>query len=507
MSFFRKNFVFFLVFFCGAVVLIIEITATRILAPYFGNTLFTLSSVLGVILGALSLGYYFGGLLADKSPKLSTFFLLIFLAGVFFLLIQVFSKLILPVIGEVFEIKSGPFIASLILFFFPSLILGMVSPLALKLETFELEEIGRTSGKVFFWSTLGSISGSFLTGFFLIPHWGISKIIVATGSSFIFIGLLGFFFSEKELIKLKKSQFFSLLMVIFLFSYLTLLLPPSPAILFQKDGLYERITVEEGQIKDQGARILRLDRSYEGAIFLNSDELPFNYTKYYLLYRLLNPQAEKALFLGEGAYTVPRRLLLEQNNLKKVEVVEIEPQLYSLAQQYFGLPQDPRLFNHIDDGRHFLKRTKENYDLIFADVFYSLFSIPSHFTTQEFFSLAKSKLSDNGIFLMNLIGKLEGKGSLLLLSEIKTFSSVFENHYLFAVSSPDKEGIQNFILVGLKNNSQKINFESEEILENEEEIIRSLPQKLVKLKKEDLNSVPLLTDDFAPIESLTAKIF
>jgi MFS family permease len=166
MGFLKKNFIFLIVFITGAIVLIIEVTATRILAPYFGNTLYSVSSILGVILGALSFGYYIGGILADKYPKFSLFFFLIFVAGIFSLLIQVFREFPLPFIGYNFGIKFGPLIISLILFFVPNLILGTISPFAIKLKTLELKEVGKISGKVFFWSTVGSIFGSFLAGFF-----------------------------------------------------------------------------------------------------------------------------------------------------------------------------------------------------------------------------------------------------------------------------------------------------------------------------------------------------
>ncbi len=509
MNFFKRNFLFFIVFITGAAVLIIEVTATRILAPYFGNTLFTISSIIGIVLGALSLGYYIGGILADKYPKFSVFFFLIFIAGVFSLLIQGLSKTILPALGYGLDIKVGPPVISLILFFIPSLILGMMSPFAIKLKSFELKEIGKVSGSVFFWSTLGSVAGSFTAGFLLIPHFGISKIIISTGLVLVVTGILGFWFSKTDKSKnhFKKYKFLSFLIFVLLFSLASFFLPKPEFVIFQKDGLYSQITVEEVKIKGKQARVLRLDRSPEGAIFLESNELPFEYTRYYALYEIVNPQAEKALFLGGGAYSNPRRLLLDQNNIKIVDVVEIEPILYQLAKQYFKLREDPRLLNHIADGRRFLKETNENYDLIFADVYYSIYSIPIHFTTREFFSLAKSRLSENGIFLMNIIGKLEGKGSLLLLSEIKTFRSVFENSYLFAVDSPSRKGSQNFILLGLKNDSQRIDFRSKEVLENENEIIRNLSKKLVNFEGLDLDSAFILTDDFAPIEYLTAKLF
>lgn len=236
MDFFKKNFLFFVVFISGAAVLIIEVTATRILAPYFGNTLFTISSIIGIVLGALSLGYYFGGALADRYPKFSIFFFLIFIAGIFSFLIQIFSKTILPAIGYSLDMKSGPPIASLILFFIPSLILGMMSPFAIKLKTLELKEVGKISGKVFFWSTLGSIAGSFLAGFFLIPHLGISKVIIYTASLLAFIGLLGILFLKNSETKIyfKKSKLFFFLIIALFFSLITLFLPKPEFIIFQK---------------------------------------------------------------------------------------------------------------------------------------------------------------------------------------------------------------------------------------------------------------------------------
>jgi len=495
MNFLGKNFLLFIVFITGAAVLVIEVTATRILAPYFGNTLFTISSIIGVILGALSLGYYLGGVLADRHPRLSVFFLLILAAGLFSLLIQLFSETFLPLLGGMLGMKVGPPVASLILFFVPSLLLGMMSPFVIKLKARELKKIGKVSGSVFFWSTLGSIAGSFLTGFFLIPHWGISRIIFYTGILLIIIGLFGGWLTRKNPAK-NRFQIFSLflIIVVFAFSLATLFRSLPKSILYQKDGLYSQITIENIQWQGEEARFLYLDRSAEGGIFLESDELPFAYTQYYSLYKIVNPQAEKALFLGGGAYSNPRKILLEKNNIQRVDVVEIEPVLYSLAQQYFKLPVGTRLFNHLTDGRRYLQETSQRYDLIFADVYSSLYSIPIHFTTQEFFALAESRLAENGLFLINIIGRLEGEGRDLLLSEIKTFHLIFEKTYLFPVASPDRQKLQNYILLGLKNGSPGIDWSGEQ-------------KKPINPRDLNLRSAFILTDDFAPVEYLTAQLF
>ena len=513
MNFLKRDIIFLIVFISGAAVLIIEIAAFRIIAPYFGNTLFTTSSIIGVILGGLSLGYYLGGFLADKRPNFSTFFFLIFVAGIFSLLIQIFLKTILPSAGYGLSIKWGPLIVSSILFLPPALILGTISPFAIKLKTIELKEVGKVSGRVFFWSTLGSIAGSFLAGFLLIPNFGISKIIISVGFLLAVMGLLGIWFSENNNSKIffKKPVFFFLLIIVLAislaFSLITIFLHKPESIIFQKEGLYSQITVEERLSQDKKVKDLRLDRYRHGSVFLESDELPSACAKYYVVYEIVNPQAEKALILGGGTYSIPRRLLLDENNIKRVDVVEIEPMLYHLASQYFRLQEDPRLFNHIADGRRFLKEVNENYDLIFADAYDAGGFIPVHLTTKEFFSLAKSKLSENGLFLMNVVGTLEEINNLLLLSEIKTFKLVFKNSYLFAVNSPREKEIQNFILLGLKNDSQKIDFESKEISENKNEVIRNLPEKFVDIKDLNLDSAFVFTDDFAPIEYLTNKIY
>ena len=509
--FLSTNFLFLIVFLTGAGVLVIEVAATRVFSPYFGNTIFTISSILGVVLGALSLGYYFGGWFADKYPKFSLFFLLIFLAGIFATLIQCFSVILLPSLAKNYDLKIGPLLASICLLFLPNFFLGMISPFAIKLKTLQLSKVGRVSGKIFFWSTLGSIFGSFLTGFFLVPHFGISKIIIFSGSFLLILGFSGFLFTfKRENFNLDKKIIFLFIFGFFAFllSFFTFFLPKPSSILFQKEGLYNQITIGDFLFDDREIRVLRFDHyTLESGIFLDSKELFFDYTKYYALYKILTPQAKKALFLGGGAYTTPRQLLLEKNNLEIIDVVEIEPSLFELAKKYFYLPNDPRLKNHIEDGRVFLRKTSKKYDFIFTDVFRSFFNIPVHFATKEFFELAKSGLTQEGFFLMNIIGKLEGKGSEFLLSEIKTFSLVFPKVYLFAVESPQKKEIQNFILLGFKDKKKEIEFDSPFFKENSNPIIANLAQKRVSLEKLDFSKALILRDDFAPVDYLMAKLY
>ena len=161
----------------GMAVLIIEITATRMLAPFFGNSIFTISSVIGIVLAALGLGYYLGGSLADRKLSAVWFFTLILAAGFSVLLLQLLNAALLPRIAYKLSLVDGPLIVSLLMFFLPALFLAMLSPYAIALlHAREADRgVGKASGLVFFWSHLwGSIAGSLGTGFLLIPHWGIA---------------------------------------------------------------------------------------------------------------------------------------------------------------------------------------------------------------------------------------------------------------------------------------------------------------------------------------------
>ena len=163
-----RYFLYGTVFITGASVLIIEVVAVRMLAPQFGSSLYVLSSVLTIILAALSVGYYIGGNLADRNPHYEPLYSTIALSGVAVIALEFFALLILPYGSAFFSIVTGPLILGSVLFFLPAFMLGIVSPYVIKLLTRRTreDEIGAVVGATFFWGTIGSITGSLLTGFF-----------------------------------------------------------------------------------------------------------------------------------------------------------------------------------------------------------------------------------------------------------------------------------------------------------------------------------------------------
>lgn len=139
------------VFITGGCVLVLEVTATRVLSPYFGNTIYTVSSILGVILAALSLGYYFGGILSDRRPVSKWFYAIISVSGLSVIFLELIIIFVLPFLGNSLSLVYGPLVTSAILFFLPALLLGTLSPYAIKLQSQNFPEagIGAISGKFF----------------------------------------------------------------------------------------------------------------------------------------------------------------------------------------------------------------------------------------------------------------------------------------------------------------------------------------------------------------------
>ncbi|MBI2120307.1 MAG: fused MFS/spermidine synthase [Parcubacteria group bacterium] len=494
------------VFITGACVLMVEVVAVRILSPYYGNTIFTVSSVISVILAALSVGYYAGGKLADRRPSLGWFFGIILLSGFALLVLYFIGMVALPFLSLGLSLALGPLVSSLLLFFLPALLLGTLSPYAVRLQSDRVPEqgVGSVSGAIFFWSTTGSILGSLLAGFVLIPRFGIDYIMIGTGVVLFVLGSVPLL-----LLGIQKNRLFkfSFLVLLLLAATVSLLHQTQASAVYSKDGVYEKISIYDGVRGGRPVRFFQQDRSGSGAMFLDSGDptdLVYGYTKYYSVYKLFKPEVNRALVIGGGAYSIPKALLAEIPDAI-VDVAEIEPSLYELSKKYFGVKDDPRLRPFAEDGRSLLRSSKQKYDLIFSDVYYSLFSIPAQFTTQEFFTLAKEKLSEDGIFVANLIGDISRQKPSLFMSELKTFRSVFPNSYFFAVESPKQADSQNIIFVGY-NSGKKPDFGSDAVLKNQNPILRSLKDHEIDVGRFELSPYAVLTDNFSPTDYLTSKV-
>jgi spermidine synthase len=487
-------------------VLIIEITATRMLAPFFGNSIFTISSVIGIVLAALGLGYYVGGTLADRRPSEAWFFSLIVVAGFSVLLVQLLNAVVLPAIAYRLSLINGPLIVSLLMFFLPAMFLAMLSPYAITLLHARAGRggVGNASGLVFFWSTLGSIAGSLSTGFILIPSLGIGSIVIGVGSGLVLLGSMGLLLTRKMPAALPAG-----LVLLGLASGAALRhadAADQPGVIYARDGLYERIVIRNMRHEGRPVRVLWQDQNVSSGLYLDDGSLAIDYTRYFELYRLFTPELRTALAIGGGAYTIPKAIL-QHAPQAVVDVAEIDPTLHALAVRFFELPEDPRLRNHVIDGRRFLHDANATYDLIFSDAYRSFISMPPQFTTREFFELAKRKLSDNGVLIANYYGGLGAATRPMLFSVLKTMRAVFPQVYVMATADPASDKLQNFIFIGHNASppGRRADLRRAAAMQFADPMLRNIAARELNPSDASLAPYPLLTDDFAPVEYYAAS--
>ena len=242
-------------------------------------------------------------------------------------------------------------------------------------------------------------------------------------------------------------------------------------------------------------------------MFLDDGRMAFDYTRYFDLYRLFVPELRHALAIGGGAYSVPKAILRDAPSAR-VDVAEIEPALIGLAQQYFGLPRSPRLENHVLDGRRFLHDSRQDYDLIFLDVYRSFASVPMQFTTLEFFQLAAGRLNDNGVLISNYFGSLAEDSRPLVYSIMKTMRRVFAEVYLIATVDPADEGLQNFIFIAhnRSGSTNRVDLQQAQDVEFSYAHLRQVAGLEIKPGDEEIDPAIILTDDYAPVEFYAAKV-
>jgi len=482
------------VFICGAVVMVFELVGSRVLGPYFGTSIFVWTSLIGIILGSLSFGYYLGGKVADKKPSIEMLALVIFLSAIFIGLTLFIKDFLLVYLKATMpDIKVSSVIAAIILFAPTSILLGMVSPYAAKLKLLNLEISGATIGNLYAISTAGSIVGTFLSGFYLIPKFGTNKLLIILTITLIAVSL---FLSIKKALKIKFFVFILMLAGWFIFNGVNNALAQKGFI--DVDTSYSRVWIYENYDKktNDTIRTFSINSEHSSAMYLNSDKMVYEYAKYYHLANHFNPGFKKTLMLGGAGYSYPKEFLLKYPEAT-IDVVEIDPMITELAKKYFKLKENPRLAIYHEDGRVFLNKTQNKYDVIFGDAFSSQYSLPYQLTTKEAVQKKFDALEKNGIVVLNIISSIKGEKGKFLRAEYATYKSVFPQVFLFPVSAPTNGyQVQNIILVALKSDEEQ-NFSSDN-----PDIDSYLKHRWTEKITEDM---PILTDDFAPVDYYISK--
>ena len=533
----KANIIVFIASFCT---LVIELVAGRIMAPYVGVSLYTWTSIIGVVLAGISIGAYLGGLIADRYPRSSTLGWLLFLSGLGAFTISPLTNL---VGGAQFltSLMIRILLITTIIFFVPSCLLGMISPVVVKLTLNNLEKTGNVVGKIYAFSTLGSILGTFATGFFLISWMGTRHILVTMGiililSAFVFGG----FFSRKKalsLLSLFLLLIFLILPLVGLYGYAAIRpeeisFPTSPfhSLKIVYGYAFKPPLDEETYFfKESDYYTIKLKKSIRGnngnpLESLVLDHLVHSYTDLkdplYLEYEYIRIYEEfvrwqaskrksfKTLFIGGGGYTFPR--FIEAKYPKaEISVVEIDPEITQVVKKYLGISEGSRIHSLNEDGRWFVMNCKEpgSFDFIFGDAFNDL-SIPYHLTTKEFTIQLKRLLKPDGLLLVNIIDSFK-KGAFMP-SYIRTLEEVFGkgNVHLITLSSEYEHiGVSTCVVVASPQKLDMNDFVRAIKGERDKEMTsHAMPQDRLQQYLQERYSM-ILTDDHVPVDNLIAPIF
>ena len=490
--------------------LVIELVAGRILAPHVGVSLYTWTSIIGVVLAGISLGAYLGGKLADRHPHVSTLGWLLFLSGLSAFAISPLINLIgaarfyTPLMIQILIITT-------LIFFLPSCLLGMISPVVVRLALQNLQRTGNTVGKIYAFSTLGSILGTFATGFFLISWLGTRNVLFATGAILLLSApLFGGFFIRKTTLALFCVVFIPLLV-----GFREVAFKPAleeGTFLFKESDYYTIQLRKSGGTGDLQLVTLYIDNLTHSCSALNDPfHLVYRYVRVYeevLRWQAARRESFRTLFIGGGGYTLPRYVEARYPKAD-VDVVEIDPEITRVSLDHLGVRKETKIRTFNTDGRWFVMnhQDKEKYDFIFLDAFNDL-SVPYHLTTLEFSLQLKKLLKPDGLLLVNVIDSFD-KG-LFLPSYTQTLQDVFGKgkvHMLTLAPSDAFIGVANSVVVA---SPQELDLEHfARFLKSagsEEPVSHVMPQDRLQRYLNERHSL-LLTDDYVPVDNLIAPVF
>jgi spermidine synthase len=488
------------VFVTGAGIMMVEIAASRMAAPYFGTSTIVWANIIGMVLGTLALGYFIGGRLADKYPTAKGLAIIALGAACFCLLIPFGGYFILQtstgnIIETPLELIIRSFIGMMILFMPPVFLLAMASPYALRLCMADSASSGKTAGRLYAVSTLGSLTGTFLSSLVVIPILGVRAAFLLSAASL---------FAAATLISKEKILYLCLAGV--LFSSTLLFFDQqkvsSDGVLFEDETFFQHVRVIEDSsgtrmlIYNEGGGVQSMRRPGD-KIIPQSD-----YFAYYLTLLPLIESKEGAIcIVGAAAGSIPRLMRAYGSRISSPEKltitgIELDPDILPLGITYFGVePGDADYI--VADGRRFLASTDESYDLVITDAYSNQIYIPFHLASKEYMQLVNDRLKEGGIHALNVNATTED--SSLLQSFLLTCQSVYPHVYYSKVG-----GSYNYMIVASQRplrpaGADKFSHES----------LQSVSQTL---QKDWLEYYPdntkgfVLTDNRAPVEFMTDKM-
>ena len=440
--------------------------------------------------------------MADKNPKLVNLGHILAIASLFTFLIAFFKEFLVLIAAVNIDIRIAAFSSVLILFAPSTIALGMVSPFVIKLRMDDVAHSGQVVGTLYALSTLGSIVGTLLGGFFLISYIGSTKIIFLLALLLALCALAIYVTAKRKLLPL--GLLIALTIGAGIFYTPEIVFRGSNQLVLDFETPYGRYWVHDVEdTESESTRLTRqLSNSFYGTqsgMYLEApNELLFEYTKFFSLFDHYNPHARKALAIGGGAYSYPK-YFQENFPLKQLDVVEIDGALTNLAKEYFDFKQSPQTNIYHQDGRLYLNKTVSNkYDAIFLDAFTSAVTIPPHMTTDEMAGEIHRTLTEDGVLVVNVISAINGHRGEFFRAYHETLANHFPTVDVYRVKDTPIHRAQNLILVASKKPV------TQEYKNSDATIAALLERRWPGTVPTDMF---VLTDEFAPVERFIAKLF
>jgi len=504
------------VFVSSACVMVIELVAGRIVSRHLGASLYTWTSVIGVILGGLALGNYVGGRLADRYPPRRILGTLFLTSAVTCVAIIALNR----IVGGwslLWELAWPTRVAAHvgIVFFLPAAFLGTIGPVAARMALGLGRGPGHTLGSVYAWGVVGSLVGTFATGYFLIAVmdtgtilWTVASLLALAGLGYLprsprawtAVGMVGLSCGlahagwdwsrgAAEAVALRA--------------------PSDPDVIYSDESRYSHIEVR--RLDATSNRLgLYLDRLLHSQLSRNDPlDLHYGYARIFagVTHALARERPRlRTLTIGGGGYVFPRYLEATWPG-SDVEVVEIDPAVTRAAQRALGLPETTSIVSHHQDGRVFVNTLRERsrrgepfspYDFVYVDAVND-YSVPHQLTTREFFATVAALLAPDGRLLVNFIDLVDSGRMLGALAA--TVGEVFPHVEVLALDNFERMAPRSrvtFVLVaGLEPFGAALEGRRADFVRLDRAIVRLYEERVAGL---------VLTDDHAPVEQLIAPV-
>jgi spermidine synthase len=484
-----------LVFVSGMTSMAVEMCASRLLAPYFGTSLFIWANLIGLVLIYLSVGYFLGGKIADRYPTPRVLCACTSIAAIGIALIPFTSSGILAwSITGLTEASVSVFYSSLLavilLFAVPVTLLGLVSPFAIRIRTQGVKSAGRNSGSIYALSTLGSILGTFLPVFVFIPTFGTKRTFLGFAAALFLASLWGIW---------PRLRFLGLPMIVLVVVPLGPL-KAIPNLIYYQESPYNYIQVAQ---LHGGVRELILNEGEAiHSIYSPHAILTGWYWDYFLAAPFFNPgihpqQVRRIAIIGLAAGTIARQFTTVYGPIP-IDGVEIDPAIVAVGRRYFAMTE-PNLHVYTLDGRTFMRTTHQRYNVVVIDAFQQPY-IPFQLTTREFFQEIRAHLAPDGVVALNT--GHTATDYRLVQAFVNTLSQVFPSVYVF-----DVPGTFNAEVMATMKTTNVATFVQNMLRFPPGSLLGQVAAEVVpQVQQAHPDGGIVFTDDRAPVEQLTDQL-